>query len=1228
MRFFLPLLLLACTGESVIEKMDNNFPVIGITSHGSGQSVQEGYPTEFRATAFDEEDGVEGLTAAWYLGEDLVCDWSGLSLAGESFCEMSLAPTDTTITAEVRDSLGAGGQAVLEVVVIPTEAPSVEITSPEDGRYFYADQLIPFSGIVSDAEDVPEDLRIAWSSSIDGELFEEVVPDSSGNISDSRYLSEGEHSITLLVEDSTGKTAQEDILLTVGAENIVPSCDIISPTTGDGFAFGSAITFEGRATDEDIDSGQLQVVWSSNVDGEFETSSPNSSGELIFVTNALSVGSHTITLTVTDEVGASCSDTMLLAIGTAPVLDIYSPGGGDVFNADSSIPFLGAVTDNEEPPSSLALSWVSDMDGEFSTQGASTNGELALYYGALSPGWHNITVTATDTLGLSDLSSFSIRVNRPPPAPNVTISPDPAYSDGDLQANVSGSIDPDNDPVFFHYEWYEAGILSSHSSMTVPASALDPGETWMVRVTPDDGYTTGAYTEASITISNTDPVIDSLVISPSTIYNDTLLTCTATISDIDEPVFGGSTTYSWSVDANTYLGATLDLASITITPETQVNCAADVTDSNGGSAIASDFLIVENRDPVVSDIQISPNNGVTTSSELTCSWVETDVDGDAIGSSVEWFINGVSFGTGESIQLNPSSISPLDSLRCEVSITDSFDGTASGSTSVSVENTPPAISDLLISPAAGINTDSELSCSWTETDADGEVITPAVEWLLNGAPYSSGATLQLNPSDFTPGDSLTCALTLTDASNGSTQDEVSVLIDNTPPSIDSILVTTDNGDYNDSVFTCTAAVSDPDETVTPTYSWEVSGNLIDTGATLDGAVTTLAPGDILSCVVSLSDSWGASTQDSAQTLIADRSPSAPIVGIGPTAPVEGQDNLVCTASGSVDPDQAVAGFSAPTYVYEWTNSNNVVVSGTTVVASMTSAYETWSCTVYAEDATGATSATATVSVVIDPAFSVSTLTPCGQSGRTGPNQTQCDQAYVGTDVDGYVTVSGGIQYWTVPHTGTYRLTAAGASGWGADASGGYGAQMQGDFLLNAGSTIKILVGQMGTGSSYGGGGGGTFVTDASNIPMIIAGGGGGSDSRYTNCSSMHAASGTSSNGSCNCSSDYSGTSGGNGGPGGSGGGGGGGLYGNGSDVGGTSFINGGVGGDGSSGDGGFGGGGGTNDDQGAAGGGYAGGGGCGENGNAGGGSSYNSGLNQINTSSANFGAGYVIIQLL
>ncbi|MGO8756187.1 MAG: IPTL-CTERM sorting domain-containing protein [Gallionellaceae bacterium] len=119
---------------------------------------------------------------------------------------------------------------------------------------------------------------------------------------------------------------------------------------------------------------------------------------------------------------------------------------------------------------------------------------------------------------------------------------------------------------------------------------------------------------------------------------------------------------------------------------------------------------------------------------------------------------------------------------------------------------------------------------------------------------------------------------------------------------------------------------------------------------------------------------------------------------------------------------------------------------------------------------------------------------CGATGASGPSQTNCNTAYAGNPS---VSVTGGIQTWTVPATGTYRITAIGAQGAAGDASGdvgGRGASITGDFSLTAGQTLKLVVGQQGLGQGSAvsaGGGGGSFVVSAANVPMLIAGGGGG-----------------------------------------------------------------------------------------------------------------------------------------
>ncbi len=261
-------------------------------------------------------------------------------------------------------------------------------------------------------------------------------------------------------------------------------------------------------------------------------------------------------------------------------------------------------------------------------------------------------------------------------------------------------------------------------------------------------------------------------------------------------------------------------------------------------------------------------------------------------------------------------------------------------------------------------------------------------------------------------------------------------------------------------------------------------------------------------------------------------------------------------------------------------------------------------------------------------FTSHTFTNCGQTGRSGPSQASCRSAYSTTwdETDANFTVVSGIQIWTVPYTGNYRIEAigaAGSSGNGGTAAGGKGAKIQGDFSLTEGDKIRILVGQMGTNTgstvsdgASGSGGGGSFVisgtsgTEDSQVLIIAAGGNGSNDpvfqgSAVAGAGGSHTSSGTGN--AENNGGSYKGTS-------------------TGSSTNGASFANGGQGGTytrgGSTGFGGFGGGGAT-DDSPTGGGGWIG----GTTANV---SAYskNNGSNQSGTSAFNTSHGQVTITSL
>ena len=968
---------IACGGESVIEKQPNTAPLIQIMSHSDGVEVQDGYVENFRAVVSDDEDAYADLTVAWYVGEDIVCDWGTVSPAGESFCSVAFVEGDSNIIAEVRDPSGAGARAEVTFTVTPTEAPIIELLSPMAGQRYYSNELILFSALISDMEDASEDLVVTWTSSVDGQLSVDSSPNSAGEIIDYIYLSEAQHAIELRVEDTSGKVATEELVVLVQGENQTPSCEITEPADLDSILLGDSVLFRGLASDANIDPTELTTVWSSDKDGELGVGTVNSAGELTFSYANLTANEHIITLRVEDEVGAACQDTIVVFVGTAPVVSILSPSTNAVVAVGESVMFEGMVTDQESQGNQLSIEWTSSLDGALYTGQPSSQGATQFSTDMLSAGVHSVTLSSTDPSGLNADDMISLRVNTPPTAPTVAITPTSATSSDTLSASATGSTDVDGQSVTYTYEWYENGVLTSYTSTMIPSSDVDVNDVWTVRVTPNDGYHDGTAAEVSVVISNSPPTVTTPVITSSagSFYNDATFTCTAAASDADETV---SATYTWDIAGQTAVGASVNLSSYGVMPSDTVTCTAAVQDSNGGTASSSADQAVANRLPSITQTAISPSLA-HSNSLVTCSAVASDPDGESTTDTYTWNLNGAPMGTGATLQLDESFASAGDVLYCTVDVLDASGGAAQTMTSLTIQSGAPNFDQAAaITPNSGITQNTLLTCAAVVSDPDGGTPMLSYQWMVNNTPVGTGSTWPVNSGQAGVGDSITCLMTAVDA-DGNTASSLSaaVTVDNSVPVVSSVTLSTLTPQTNDAI-TAGVVSSDADgDVVTLQYEWfkEDASNanmltmvLSGTGSsysTLNSSYFDKGDGIYVSVTPEDGTTTG-SSMVSSTAVVQNTAPDAPTLTITSSVmpPVAGIDDLMCSLVTATDADN-----DPLTYTYEWidpsgtvqqTYSNTTAMSDIYLGAGTTSG--AWTCQVTIHDGTDSTAGISTISV--------------------------------------------------------------------------------------------------------------------------------------------------------------------------------------------------------------------------------------------------------------------------
>jgi hypothetical protein len=179
--------------------------------------------------------------------------------------------------------------------------------------------------------------------------------------------------------------------------NSPPSVVITSPGMDSTFSSGSVETFSGAATDPETGDITANLIWTSSLDGQIGTGRS--------VSKTLSLGTHTITASVSDLAGKTGVATIRIIVGSAPpptqTLNVSVVPDSSTYVNGNRVNFTVTVTDGVNRVSGASASLaVTTANGRRVNYNATTdsNGNARFQYKISSNrdgvGTYTATVTA------------------------------------------------------------------------------------------------------------------------------------------------------------------------------------------------------------------------------------------------------------------------------------------------------------------------------------------------------------------------------------------------------------------------------------------------------------------------------------------------------------------------------------------------------------------------------------------------------------------------------------------------------------------------------------------------------------------------------------------------------------------------------------------------------------------------------------------------------------------
>lgn len=330
-----------------------------------------------------------------------------------------------------------------------------------------------------------------------------------------------------------------------------PSVSIQSLSPSSTVTPGTAVSFS--VVSSGFNSSLLYTLSDSQSQTTITNSHINSSGVFSWIPNSSDAGTHTLTITVTDESGTSLSLAQSIIV-VNPTLTILSVSPGSSVNVGQTVFFSTAVGGLTNPTYSISDSLVAS----------------SIYYGNINSagnftwtpksqdvGTHTITVNATDSSGRIATASQSITVGAEATATIQSLLPGNTVVFGQ---NVTATLSTTGftSPTFSISDSFYGGTLSSSNltsggTLQWTPKSQDIG-THVLTILVQDSLGNRASVTCTITVQDSSFILRA--VSPSnTIRVGTELHLYASTTGFIDPTYSLSDSFSGSSLSSAYINS-------------------------------------------------------------------------------------------------------------------------------------------------------------------------------------------------------------------------------------------------------------------------------------------------------------------------------------------------------------------------------------------------------------------------------------------------------------------------------------------------------------------------------------------------------------------------------------------------------------------------------------------------------------------------------------------------